>query len=663
MLQKIRENTSGWIVWTIVGLIIFAMTFFGIEQYFQTRIETYAAKIESPPDWWRGAPREGALGRLARAFVWETHEVSQQQFRERFDRFREQARQRMGEAYDPDQVESLESKRLVLDGLVDETILEIAARRDGIAAEPGAITKAIREVDGITVDGEFIGNDAYRIWLQSRGLTVASFEALIARQILVSTMPDAVAQTGFIGDAELERLLSLQQETRDLRFLELAPPALPPLEDEQAALAAWHAANPQRYSTEETVTINYVELDAATLEVAGEPSEAELRERYERERGRFGTEEERIVSHILVEVPADADAAAVEAARAKAAELAAQARAPGADFAALAAANSDDLGSREQGGELGSIGKGVFPKAFEEAVYALAEGEVSEPVRTDMGWHVVKLTRLVPGTVQPFEAVRAQLLAEHAETERERLFNDRSGALVDAILREPNSLAAVAREQGLALNSAGPFGRMQGSGIAALEAVRAAAFSRGQKDDRQVSDPIEVGPNHVVVIQVTDHAPSVLRPLEEVIDQVRADLQADRREKAARAAAEALHARARAGEPLEALAAEVGGVVQQSSGVFRQAGLPDAAIVREGFRLLPQEEGKPADVGLAALGDGRYALVVATGRKPGELEGLGPEVRAQIRAQVARMRGDMEREAFVKALRGQFEITIAEERL
>jgi hypothetical protein len=174
---------------------------------------------------------------------------------------------------------------------------------------------------------------------------------------------------------------------------------------------------------------------------------------------------------------------------------------------------------------------------------------------------------------------------------------------------------------------------MQGSGIAALEAVRAAAFSRGQKDDRQVSDPIEVGPNHVVVIQVTDHAPSVLRPLEEVIDQVRADLQADRREKAARAAAEALHARARAGETLEALAAEVGGVVQQSSGVFRQAGLPDAAIVREGFRLLPQEEGKPADVGLAALGDGRYALVVATGRKPGELEGLGPEVRAQIRAQ------------------------------
>lgn len=663
MLQRIREHTSGWFAWVVIGLIIFAMAFFGIEQYFQTRIDTYSAKIESPPSWWRDAPSEGAAGRLARSFVWDSVEISQAEFRERFDRYREQVRARAGDAYDAEQVESIETKRLVLDGLIDEKILEIAAQRDGVAIDASQIRKAILEVDGITQDGEFIGEDAYRIWLQSRGLTAAGFEALVARQLMTATLPGAVAESGLVGDAELEALLKLQQETRDLRFVEVPPPTLPADATDEAALVAWHSSNADRYSTEETVTISYLELDAANIAVAAEPTEQELRDRYESEKGRFGTEEERVAAHILVSVAADADEATVEAARAKAADVAAQARSEGADFAALAAANSEDLGTKDIGGDLGTIGKDVFPKPFEEAVFALAEGGVSDPVRTDQGWHVIKLTQLVAGSQQPFEAVRDQLAAEFGDSERERLFNEKSGALVDAILREPNSLPAVARAMEVEVQSTAPFTRAGGDGIAAVEAIRAAAFSRSQKDDRLVSDPIEIGPNQVVVLQVTEHSPSALRPLAEVREQVLADLQADRLATAARERAEALLERARKGETLEALATELGVVPQDSNGVARQAGFPDPAIATEAFRLLPIEAGKPADVGLAALSGGRFALVVATKVTPGDTSTLTPDVRSQIRAQLAQMRGDMERQAFVKALRGQFEITVAEERL
>lgn len=663
MLERIRENTSGWFMWVFVGLIIFSMAFFGIEQYFQTRIDTYSAKIESPPNWWRDAPSDGPTGRLARAFVWDSVEISQAEFRERFDRYREQVRARAGDAYDAEQVESLETKRLVLDGLVDEKILEIAAQRDGVAVDASQIRKAILEVDGITQDGEFIGEDAYKIWLQSRGLTASGFEALIARQLLTSTLPNAVAESGLVGDAELENLLKLQQETRDLRFVEIPPPALPADATDEAALAEWHSSNADRYSTEETVTISYFELDAAGIAVASEPTEQDLRDRYEAEKGRFGTEEERVAAHILIAVPSEADEAAIEAARAKAAGIAEQARAEGADFAALAAANSEDLGTKDLGGDLGTIGKDVFPKPFEEAVFALAEGGVSDPVRTDQGWHVIKLTQLVAGSQQPFEAVRDQLAAEFGDSERERLFNEKSGALIDAILREPNSLPAVARAMAIEPKTTEPFTRAGGDGVAAIEAIRAAAFSRSQKDDRLVSDPIEIGPNQLVVLQVTDHAPSALRPLAEVRDQVQADLQADRLATAARERAEALLERARKGETLDALATELGVVPQDSNGVARQAGFPDPAIATEAFRLLPIEAGKPADVGLAELSGGRFALVVATKVTPGDTSTLTPDVRSQIRAQLAQMRGDMERQAFVKALRGQFEVTVAEERL
>jgi peptidyl-prolyl cis-trans isomerase D len=663
MLQRIREHTSGWFAWVVIGLIIFAMAFFGIEQYFQTRIDTYSAKIESPPTWWRDAPSDGPTGRLARAFVWDSVEVSQADFRERFDRYREQVRAQAGDAYDAEQVESIETKRLVLDGLVDEKILEIAAQRDGVAVDASQIRKAILEIDGITQDGEFIGEDAYKIWLQSRGLTAAGFEALIARQLVTSAVPNAVAQSGLVGDAELEHLLKLQQETRDLRFVEIPPPSLPTDATDDAALAEWHSANAERYSTEETVTISYLELNAEGIAVASEPTEQDLRDRYENEKGRFGTEEERVAAHILVAVPADADDAAIEAARAKAVGIAEQARAEGADFAALAAANSEDLGTKDLGGDLGTIGKDVFPKPFEEAVFALAEGGVSDPVRTDQGWHVIKLTQLLAGSQQPFEAVRDQLAAEFGDSERERLFNEKSGALIDAILREPNSLPAVALAMEVEVKTTEPFTRAAGNGVAAIEAVRAAAFSRSQKDDRLVSDPIEIGPNQMVVLQVTEHAPSALRPLAEVRDQVQADLQADRLATAARERAEALLERARKGETLEALATELGIVPQDSNGVARQAGFPDPAIATEAFRLLPIEAGKPADVGLAELSGGRFALVVATKVTPGDTSTLTPDVRSQIRAQLAQMRGDMERQAFVKALRGQFEVTVAEERL
>ncbi|HAI59733.1 MAG TPA: peptidylprolyl isomerase [Xanthomonadaceae bacterium] len=663
MLQRIREHTTGWFAWVVIALIIFAMAFFGIEHYFQARVDTYAAKIESAPSWWRDAPSEGATGRLARSFLWETHEISEDDFRERFDRYRQQMREQAGDQYDVEQVESIETKRLVLDAMIDEEILKLAAARDGIAIDASQVRDAILEVEGITQDGEFIGEDAYLIWLQSRGLTAAGFEAQVAEQLKVSKLPQAIGASGMVGASELEALLALQAETRDLRYVEIPLPAPDDAAIDDAALAAWHEANAARYSTEETVTVSYVELDAATLAVATAPTEDELRQRYESQRTRFGTEEQRTIAHILVEVAPGADEATVNAARAEAGEIAALARAEGADFAALATQRSDDIGTRDQGGDLGIITRGVFPADFESAAFALPAGGVSDPVRTDGGWHVLKVTDLVEASVLPFEAVRAQLEAEFGDSERERLFNERSGALVDAILREPNSITAVAADLGLEVRSAGPFTRATGEGVAAVEAVREVAFSRTQKDDRVVSDPVEVGSNRLLVLQVSAHSPAALRPLAEVREQVFADLAADRLAKAARERADALLARARGGESLEAIATGLGAVPQESLRVSRQAGLPDPAIVAEAFRLEALVAGQAADVGLASLGNGRYALVVATRITAGDLSTLTPAVRAQLQAQLAQLRGSAERDAFVRALRSQFEITVAEQRL
>nr|MBP8080992.1 peptidylprolyl isomerase [Arenimonas sp.] len=373
--------------------------------------------------------------------------------------------------------------------------------------------------------------------------------------------------------------------------------------------------------------------------------------------------EQRMASHILVQVDEKAPAAQDAAALAKARDIAAKARLPGADFAALAAANSDDVGSKDSGGDLGPVEKGVFGDAFDKVFLALQPGQVSDPVRLPDGWHVLLYREMIPGSAKSFEEVRPELEAEYLESERERVFNDISGRLVDKIYADPGELAPAATALNLPLNRTGLFSRNAGEGIAALEPVRKAAFEDGQKIDRQVSDPVEIGSNHVVVLHVIDVQPAATLPLAGIRDRVMADLMADRLAKASKARAEALLARALKGETLDALAFEVGRPVSDVPGVTRQAPNPQLApLIDEAFRLPRPVAGKN-DVGLARLTPDRHALITVSKVTDGDLSTLDATTRASLKEQLAKARGAVDARSYVEALRKQYTIKIAEDRL
>ena len=220
-----------------------------------------------------------------------------------------------------------------------------------------------------------------------------------------------------------------------------------------------------------------------------------------------------------MKVDEKAPAIAVAAALIKAQGLAARARLPGGDFAALARVNSDDIGSKAAGGDLGPVDKGVFGDAFDKAFLALQPGQVSDPVRLPDGWHVIWFRELQPGNAKTFEDVRGQLEVEYQDNQREQRFNDLSTKLVDKVYSDPSSLAAAASELSLPIQRSGLFTRTHGEGIAALEPVRKAAFSDPQKIERQVSDPIDLDQSHVVAIHVTDYQPAATLPLARVHDR------------------------------------------------------------------------------------------------------------------------------------------------
>lgn len=658
MLQKLRDKTSGWIAGTVLGLLTIPFAFFGMEQYLFQRNDTSAAKIEAPPAWWADAPDWWPA-----TLLWRREVIDGPDFQAAFQKARQSQQAAQGDNFDARAFESPENKRKVLDDLIDERVESMYADEASIAASDAQVKATIEGIPAFQVAGRF-DPQQYRMVLASQvpARTPREFQQQIRSDIARLMVPQALVKSGFATQAEVDRLLRLLGERRDATVAVMPAPAPDAGAVSAAEIQSWYDAHAADYRAPETVRFEYVDIDGSSLPAPAPADEATLRQRYEQEKSRFVDPEERLASHILVKVDADADAAAQAAAKARAEKLAAEARAPGADFAALARAQSDDAGSRDAGGDLGWVTRDTMPKEFEDALYAMEPGSVVGPVKTDFGWHVIKLREVKKGKQTPFEAARDQLAAEQAEADRERAFNDLIGRLVDQVLKNPNSLAAAAKEAGLPVRKAGPVARGEGEGVVANPAVQRAAFSESLIEDGTVSDPVEVGPNHSVLIRVTAHEPERAQPLKQVADRVIAAIRRDRAAKAAEAEAEAILERVKGGASLADIAAEKQWLSSNIPAMPRGLGVPDAETAKAIFALPKPAEGK-VSVGKQVLGDGRISLFSVSKVIPGDPAEATDAQKQQLRSQLAENKGVDDAEALLKALRKRMKISVADDRL
>lgn len=657
MLQKLRDKTTGWVATAIIMLLMVPFAFFGMEQYLFQQNDTAVAKIQAPPKWWSSAPSFWPM-----TMLWQRVEITPDEFRTAFEQARQQQRESQGEGFDAREFEDGDNKRRILDELIDQRVLQMASDRAGIAVGDTLVRDTIQGIPAFQVAGKF-DPQAYRLALAAQvpARTPREFEQMVRDDLQQSLLPSRVAQSAFVTPVELERVLKLLGEKRSFSFVGVPAPTADTAPVTAAEIKRWYETHPDDYRMPEAVTLEYVEIDASKLPVAT-ADEAALRERYEQQKSQFGASEQRAVSHILVRVEAGADAAAQTAAERKATELAAQAKQPGADFAALARAQSDDAGSKAAGGDLGWIEKGVMGKEFEDAVFAMQPGEISGPVKTDFGWHVLQVREVKQGDAITFEQVREQLANELAETERERAFNEINGKLIDQILKNPSTLAPAARAAGLQVQTIGPFASGQGSGIAAHPAVVRAAFSDTLVQDGTVSDPIEIAPNHSVLIRVKQHTPARTLPLEQVGERVVAAVRGDRLDKAAMAAADAMVAAIRGGKSLQALATERGLVANELKSVPRGAPVPDAKT-SEAIFMVPAPSAGKVTPGKVLLADGNYAVFAVSQVIPGDPKEATAQERAGLQQQLAQLTGGEDAEALLRALRDGMEIKVIESRL
>ncbi|MFD0738672.1 peptidyl-prolyl cis-trans isomerase [Lysobacter koreensis] len=663
MLQKLRDKTSGWIATVILGLLIIPFAFVGIQDYLVQRNDNFVATIDAPPGWWQSAPSWWPVSTF-----WEHETITADEFRTRFEQVRQQERAQQGEAFDARAFETLENKRAILDGLIDQRIQKLASQQAGVVVSDALVRKTIQEIPAFLVDGKF-NAERYQLALASQvpAQTPTQFERVVRDGLQQSLVSTGIAASGFVTNAEMERLIKLMGEQRDVSLVTLPAPAPDTAAVTGAEIQAWYAGHAADYRAPESVSIEYVELNGATMAPPPAADEAVLRQRYEQEKNRFVEQEQRLASHLLVRVDEGANAAAQKAAQDKATQLAAQAKAAGADFAALVRANSDDTGSKASGGDLGWVGKGMMTGPFEDALFQMQAGQISGPVKTDFGWHVIQLREVKAGAQESFEQAREALAREQAEADRDRAFNDVSSRLVDLVYKNPSSLVPAAREMQLPVLKLGPIFRDgkpdPAAGLAANAALKRAAFSDALIQDGTVSDPIEIAPNHTVLIRVVAHTPERTLPLAQVRAQVIAAVRADRARKASTEEADALLARLRGGETLEALAASRQlPAPQQAIAVPRGAPLGGEGVAEAVFAVAVPATGKVSP-GKAVLNDGSIVLFAVSKVVPGDVAQVPPQQRQGLQQQIAQMGGADDAQALINAMRQKMKVAVVEANL
>ncbi|MGN6281413.1 SurA N-terminal domain-containing protein [Frateuria sp.] len=635
MLQSLRDKMHGWPSIVVLGVAVFAMSFFGIEGYFTSRTETFVAKVGK-------------------------QEISQQDFQNRMNQLRQQASAQMGDQFDPSVYEQPETKERVLGAMVDQQLLLKANDELGLRVSDAAVRDAIAAIPSFQVNGQF---DAatYKAVLAAQRKTPAMFEDEVRSSMAISLVPDALTASTIITEDEVDRFLKLRLQRRDVRYAMLPRPALTDSKVTDAQIQAYYKQHQAEFMAPEQVAIRYVEVSAAGLKADNPPTEDDLRKRYEDEKQRFVQPEQRLVSHILVDVPNNATPEQQKAALAKAQKIAAEATPE--NFAQLAAKDSADLGSRRQGGDLGWLEQGVTNKAFDDALFALQKGQISKPVLSDEGYHVIWLRDVRSGQAKPFEEVRGQLEQEAVAAERERKYNEVAGKLADKTYQNPTSLEPAAQALDLPVQSTGLFTREgDKSGIAADPKVAKAAFSDDVLVQGNNSNLIDLGNDHSVVIHVDKHVPAAVKPLAEVRDAIEKDILDERIAAAAKQRADGLLARLQKGEAMDVVAASAGAAVESVPEALRvQQGLPEQ-LRDEAFLLPHPKDGKP-QFAAVALPEGAYALLAVDKVQDGDLSKVTPDQRKMLRQSMLAAYGNVATEGFIDQLKAKTEIKIAKERM
>lgn len=507
---------------------------------------------------------------------------------------------------------SEEQRQQYQNQLLESAVVALAAEQHalkmGLRVTDAQVVQAYQQEPAFQVEGRFSAQAA-RSRLAAAGLTQQAYEADLRKSLLSGQLEGLIGSTDFLTPTDSRRLLALLDEEREVRFALLQPESFAAAAAiEPAAIEARYKEHAEEFTIPESVRLEYAELTLADVATSVQVSDEVLAERYERDKARFVQPETRKAAHILIAVD---DAASDERAAAEARDVYQKLK-EGGDFAALAKQHSKDTASAAQGGDLGWAGRDTYVKEFADRLFGMQQGEISEPVKTQFGYHIIRLDGVRAPAGRSFDDVRfelsMQLRNELAGTE----FTRREDELQSRLEQGGATLEQLTREFGLRRGTVDHFERGAGGLPLGSDAeLNRIVFSDNVIAQKRVGGPVQLGEDRITIFQAQDHKPSSVKPLEDVRELIVADLKREQGTAAALAAAEAAAGRLNGGEGIDRIATSLKVKAEPAKFVARSA--PDLPVeLREAVFALPRPEaGKPQAHALK-LEDGSVALVQVT---------------------------------------------------
>lgn len=487
MLQNIRDRFTGKFALVILALICLPFLFFGVPSDF---IATdYVAKVND-------------------------NEISQPFFE---NSYRNELLRYDSQGLDvPDAARSIVREN-VLNTIINNLLVDLYIDEKNVQITDEFVTTIIQNSPEFLVGGKF-SKDVYYSWLNERVLEPAQFEESQRMGMRKSQLERGLRATSFVTPSEYRRYLNLVGEQREVTIAEIDLSVLAePIELKDEDIETYYSLRQNEFMQPESIDFQYIEINKNATNESIIVSEDEVRQYFQDAGERFGRDERRQASHILFLFGDDEVLSEQEA------QEALNKLREGEGFSDLALEYSDDGGTKDQGGDLGMLAKSQLPGALGDAIFAMSLNEISELVRTDFGFHIVRLNNIEADGQVPFETVRTELEAEIKSQKSSVNFTLIERELSDALF-DADSIEVIAQDLNFDLNELEGFTRNGGGEFGSNQIVIDALFNAQRNNDSQLSDLIEVDANRTIVFQVSKFNETTVMPLEQVRDQIISDM-------------------------------------------------------------------------------------------------------------------------------------------
>lgn len=588
MLLDLRDGirNSKWLKYLLVTIICIPFALFGVNSYFAGGGPDYAAKVNG---------EKVSLGTFQNAYQNENA--------------------RMRQMFGGQMPEGLNTVSLVgnqaMSAVITQEVLRQATVDNNFAVSDEDVATGLFSIEAFNVDGRF-DKERYQLQLQSMGLSPAEFEEQYRVDLVMQQLQNSVLATGFSLPDEESRIRQLREQQRNLAYISLdVAKTAETIEVSEADISTHYDDNTNLYNNPEKVTIEYIELNIDDLKSDIEVTDEDLRSYYDQNKTQWVAPEQRDASHILLSLDSDASDSEAEKVQTQAQELIDRINA-GEAFEDLAKEFSDDSGSAENGGSLGEFGEGVMVPEFEEAAFALTEGEISAPVRSDFGVHIIRLNKIIAERGKTYDEVKDEVENLYRTETAENRYFEVSEQLQNAAYENSDSLEPAADETGLEVKTSDWIDSTTTDGIGSNRQVLAAALSDDVLNNGLNSETVELDEYHSVVLRTVEHEPPAPKALEEVTDDIRVAIQTERATEQLNELADKIVEQLQGGGDAAAIATENDGTFNDTVAVARSSNEVDRALITTLFTMPKPAEGQ-AGYETLTLSDGNLAVAIFSG--------------------------------------------------